>query len=146
MPPLLRSASARSACASSGPFRCVRARYHLALVTSLQAHFGWTPAPDRRKATDLLLEQERLQRRDEDLLPVRHGRMAKSAFAFFRGAARVFAHDLRDSPTSGLDHFWICGDAHLCNFGMFASQERSLVFGVFVVCCASIALSHGAQI
>ncbi len=78
----------------------------------------------------MLLEQEVLQRRDPHLLPLRHGRMAFSPFTFYRGAARIMAHDLARCPQSGLTHIWICGDAHLCNFGMFASRERKLVFDI----------------
>jgi uncharacterized protein (DUF2252 family) len=62
-------------------------------------------------------------------VPIRHGRMAESAFAFFRGGALVMAADLAGTPTSGLS-VQLCGDAHLSNFGLFASPERALVFDV----------------
>ena len=58
---------------------------------------------------------------------MRHGRMMVSPFTFYRGAARIMAADLKDTPTAGLD-VQLCGDAHLSNFGMFASPERDLVF------------------
>ena len=67
--------------------------------------------------------------RVEDLIPIRMGRMATSPFAYYRGAAAMMAADLAHTPTSGLTS-QICGDAHLANFGLFASPERRLVFGV----------------
>ena len=59
--------------------------------------------------------------------PVRHGRMMVSPFTFYRGAAKIMAADLKDTPTAGLN-VQLCGDAHLSNFGVFASPERALVF------------------
>ena len=64
-----------------------------------------------------------------ELLPIRYGRMASSAFAFFRGAALPMASDLARTPHSGLT-VQACGDAHLANFGAFASPERNLVFDI----------------
>jgi len=68
---------------------------------------------------------------DEDrlpwLVPIRHGRMLRSAFTFYRGSAGLMAHDLAQSPHSSL-RVQLCGDAHLLNFGLFGSPERSLVF------------------
>jgi uncharacterized protein (DUF2252 family) len=64
-----------------------------------------------------------------ELLPVRYGPMASSAFAFFRGAALPMASDLVRTPRSGLD-VHLCGDAHLADFGLFASPERHLVFDI----------------
>jgi uncharacterized protein (DUF2252 family) len=64
-----------------------------------------------------------------ELVPLRHARMAASPFAFFRGAAAVMAADLARTPSSGLEA-QLCGDAHLSNFGMFASPERHLVFDI----------------
>ena len=80
-----------------------------------------------RDPVGLLLQQE--QSRVPELVPVRHGRMLVSAFTFYRGAALPMAADLATTPTSGL---WVqlCGDAHLSNFGAFASPERQLVFDV----------------
>ena len=72
-------------------------------------------------------EQERS--RVAELVPVRHGRMMASPFAFFRGAALVMASDLAQTPRTGLTA-QICGDAHLVNFGLFGTPERSLVFDV----------------
>jgi len=73
-----------------------------------------------------LLEEQDVTR-EPDLVPVRHGRMLVSPFAFYRGAAKVMVADLNGTPTAGLDA-QLCGDAHLSNFGMFASPERRLLF------------------
>jgi uncharacterized protein (DUF2252 family) len=62
-----------------------------------------------------------------ELVPIRYGRMLTSPFAMYRGAAAVMAHDLAPTPRSGLN-VQLCGDAHLANFGGFASPERSFVF------------------
>jgi uncharacterized protein (DUF2252 family) len=93
--------------------------------TPLDSHAGWRPASDRADAVALLVEQNLT--RDQDLVPVRHGRMMASPFTFYRGAARVMAADLSATPTAGLDA-QLCGDAHLSNFGAFASPERNLLF------------------
>ena len=61
------------------------------------------------------------------LVPIRYGRMLRSAFTFYRGSAVLMAFDLAQSPNSGLE-VQLCGDAHLANFGMYGSPERSLVF------------------
>src|SRR6476659_1007165 len=81
-------------------------------------------APDR-DPVGIILAQE--ADRLKDLLPLRHGRMAASAFAFYRGAPAVMAFDLSTTPRSDIV-VQACGDAHLSNFGLFASPERSLVF------------------
>ena len=62
-----------------------------------------------------------------ELVPIRYGRMLESEFAFFRGAALVMASDLSRTPVTGI-HAQLCGDAHLSNFGLFASPERRVVF------------------
>ena len=85
----------------------------------------WSPAPTRRDPAEILADQE--VTRVPDLVPVRHERMAASPFAFFRGAAAVFSADLATRGRTGLT-VQLCGDAHLANFGGFASPERSLVF------------------
>jgi uncharacterized protein (DUF2252 family) len=95
--------------------------------TALTAHTGWEPAPDRPDPVALLEEQNTT--REQDLVPVRHGRMMVSPFTFYRGAARIMATDLKGTPTAGLDT-QLCGDAHLSNFGAFASPERQLLFDV----------------
>ena len=73
----------------------------------------------------LLLGQA--ESRVPELVPVRHGRMLTSPFAYFRGAALPMAADLAGTRSSGL-RVQLCGDAHLSNFGAFASPERRLVF------------------
>ena len=88
---------------------------------------GWTPVPDRVDVVTQLAEQE--VTRVPELVPVRHERMAESPFTFFRGAAKVFAADLAPFPRTGLT-VQLCGDAHLANFGGFASPERNLVFDI----------------
>ena len=88
-------------------------------------HSGWSPAADRPDPVALLEEQNAA--RDSDLVPVRHGRMLASPFTFYRGAARIMAVDLKDTPRAGLN-VQLCGDAHLSNFGVFASPERTLLF------------------
>ena len=92
----------------------------------LESHAEFTPAPGR-DPVGLLVEQEKT--RVPELVPVRHGRMLVSAFTFYRGAALPMAADLATTPTSGL-RVQLCGDAHLSNFGAFASPERNLVFDV----------------
>jgi uncharacterized protein (DUF2252 family) len=88
---------------------------------------GWTAAADRPDPVDLLLEQA--ASRIPDLVPVRHGRMSASPFAFFRGGALIMAADLARLPLSGIT-VQVCGDAHLVNFGLFASPERELLFDI----------------
>jgi uncharacterized protein (DUF2252 family) len=91
------------------------------------AHAVWEAPPERRTPVDVLLAQE--ASRVPELLPIRHGRMLASPFAFFRGAAAVMAADLHATPQSGI-RAQLCGDAHLSNFGGFASPERDLVFDI----------------
>ncbi|MGA8454632.1 MAG: DUF2252 domain-containing protein [Streptosporangiaceae bacterium] len=93
--------------------------------TPPSSHAGWSPAADRPDPVGLLEEQDRT--REPDLVPVRHGRMMVSPFTFYRGAARIMAADLAGTPVAGLST-QLCGDAHLSNFGVFASPERRLVF------------------
>jgi uncharacterized protein (DUF2252 family) len=76
---------------------------------------------------DILTDQDAT--RLEWLVPVRHGRMLESPFAFFRGAAAVMAGDLATTASSGIT-VQLCGDAHLSNFGLYASPERRQVFDV----------------
>jgi uncharacterized protein (DUF2252 family) len=74
---------------------------------------------------EVLVESNRT--RLQDLVPLRYTRMAASPFAFLRGSALVMATDLATTPTTGLD-VMLCGDAHIANFGIFASPERRVVF------------------
>jgi uncharacterized protein (DUF2252 family) len=93
--------------------------------TPLEAHAEWSPVPDRRDPVDLVEEQN--EGRVPWLIPVRRVRMAASPFTFYRGSARIMATDLAKTPVSGIET-QICGDAHLSNFGSYASPERRLVF------------------
>ncbi len=88
---------------------------------------GWEPPAGRADPVALLAGQE--TSRVQELVPVRHERMATSAFAFYRGAALLMAADLAVMPRSGLD-VQLCGDAHLSNFGLFGAPDRSVVFDV----------------
>ena len=90
-----------------------------------RGHAGWTPAPDRPDPVALLMRSN--EGRLPDLAPIRIGRMLASPFAFLRGSAAVMAADLATTPQSG-SIVQLCGDAHLANFGVFASPERRLVF------------------
>jgi uncharacterized protein (DUF2252 family) len=92
-----------------------------------ERHAVWAP-PKKRGDPVGILEQQAAERMP-DLVPIRYGRMSASAFAFFRGGAALMAADLAGTPTSGL-HAQLCGDAHLMNFGLFITPERSLVFGL----------------
>src|SRR5436190_23811461 len=91
------------------------------------SHAGWDPANDRVDPVALIDEQN--DRRDPDLVPVRHARMSASPFTFYRGAAKIMAEDLATTPRAGLD-VQLCGDAHLSNFGVYGSPERRLVFDI----------------
>ena len=94
---------------------------------SRESHAEFTVRPDRIDPVTLLEGQG--MTRVPELLPIRYGRMASSSFAFFRGAALPMAADLAHTPRSGLT-VQACGDAHLANFGAFASPERHLVFDI----------------
>ena len=90
-------------------------------------HGDWAPPADRTDPLEILALQATT--RVPDLVPIRYGRMAASPFAFFRGAAAVMAADLAHEEHSHLD-VQLCGDAHLVNFGGFASPEREMIFDV----------------
>jgi uncharacterized protein (DUF2252 family) len=95
-------------------------------LAPLESHAEF--APDKsRDPVGLLLEQAKS--RVPELVPVRHGRMLVSPFTYYRGAALPMAADLATTPASGLQ-VQLCGDAHLSNFGAFASPSRRLVFDV----------------
>ena len=89
------------------------------------SHAGWD-APSNRMGPVERLEAE-AETRVPELVPVRHARMATSAFAFFRGSAGLMAADLSSTPATGM-RVQLCGDAHVTNFGGFASPERNLLF------------------
>jgi uncharacterized protein (DUF2252 family) len=85
----------------------------------------WSASPRADQILDLNQAQE--QGPLQWLLPLRRQRMAASAFSFFRGAAALMARDLAQEPNSG-EELQLCGDAHLMNFGFYASPERTLLF------------------
>jgi len=91
------------------------------------SHGEWTPDPKRPDPIRMLEEANKT--RLEHLVPIRSGRMSQSPFAFYRGSADIMAHDLAKSPVSGIQA-QLCGDAHLSNFGAYASPERRLIFDV----------------
>ncbi len=90
-------------------------------------HAEYEAPHDRADPVELLEDQART--RVPELVPIRYGRMLVSPFTFYRGAAKIMAHDLAGTPRSGLTA-QCCGDAHLSNFGVFASPERRLVFDI----------------
>jgi hypothetical protein len=92
-----------------------------------ESHAAFQPAADRPDPVALL--QQQAAQRVPELLPIRYGRMLASPFAFFRGAALLMAGDLAATPSTGLI-VQACGDAHLSNFGIFASPELRLVFDI----------------
>src|SRR6478735_3306945 len=94
---------------------------------SRTSHGEWSPAADRPDPVSILeaANADRLP----DLVPIRFGRMAASPFAFLRGSASVMAADLGAVPTTGL-RVQASGDCHLMNFGLFATPERHVVFGL----------------
>jgi uncharacterized protein (DUF2252 family) len=90
-------------------------------------HAEFEPPTDRADPIELLESQART--RVPELVPIRYGRMLVSPFTFYRGAAKIMANDLAGTPRTGLT-VQCCGDAHLSNFGVFASPERRLVFDI----------------
>jgi uncharacterized protein (DUF2252 family) len=95
--------------------------------TPRSSHGRWEPSSHRPDPIALLEEQA--VTRVPELVPLRYGRMLVSPFTFYRGAALIMASDLAATPRSGLNA-QICGDAHLSNFGVFASPERQLMFDI----------------
>ena len=87
----------------------------------------YKPQANRKDPVAILEAQAKT--RLQNLVPVRHARMLTSPFAFLRGCAAVMAQDLSPSPVTGL-RVQMCGDMHVSNFGVFASAERNLVFGI----------------
>jgi uncharacterized protein (DUF2252 family) len=96
-------------------------------VTPRSSHAEFTRDPARPAPLDLLAGQDAT--RLQELLPIRYGRMSVSPFTYYRGAALPMANDLAGTPRTGLT-VQACGDAHLMNFGVFASPERNLVFDI----------------
>ncbi len=95
--------------------------------TPRSSHAEWNAARDREDPVAILERQA--DSRVQELVPIRYGRMLVSPFTFYRGAAAVMAADLARTPSSGLN-VQLCGDAHLSNFGIFASPEREMLFDI----------------
>ena len=91
------------------------------------SHGDWVPATDRPDPVEVVTSQN--TNRVQALVPIRHARMAASSFTFYRGAAMIMAGDLASTQSSGLNA-QLCGDAHLANFGSYASPDRRQVFDV----------------
>src|ERR1700756_4291868 len=89
------------------------------------SHGTFEPPANRPDPVALLEAQA--QTRVPELVPIRYGRMLVSPFTFYRGAAAIMSHDLAPTPRAGL-RVQLCGDAHLSNFGGFASPDRTIVF------------------
>ena len=96
-------------------------------AVSRQSHGEWKPPKKRRDPIDILSESN--VGRQEQLIPIRFGRMMQSPFAFYRGAAAIMAADLETTAASEI-RVQACGDAHLSNFGGFATPERQIVFDI----------------
>ena len=91
------------------------------------SHAEWKPPHHRRDPIELL--ESANEGRIPDLIPIRHGRMLRSPFTFYRGAALTMAADLAGTPVTGI-RVQACGDAHLMNFGAFATPERRVIFDI----------------
>lgn len=92
-----------------------------------KSHGAWAATDQRPDPIHLLQMQD--EGRLQHLVPIKYGRMLASPFAFLRGSAAVMAADLAETPVTGLQSM-LCGDAHLSNFGVFATPERNLVFDI----------------
>src|SRR5215471_10761154 len=91
------------------------------------SHAEWTP--DKKRPDPISMLEEANSTRLKQLVPIRFGRMSASPFAFYRGTADIMAYDLAKTPVSGIQA-QLCGDAHMSNFGAYATPERRLVFDV----------------
>jgi len=89
------------------------------------SHAVWKPPKNRSNPLSLIRQSDK--GRLSELVPIRHGRMMKSPFTFYRGAALNMAADLANTPATG-PRVQACGDAHLLNFGVYATPERRLIF------------------
>jgi len=95
--------------------------------TSRSSHAGWIAHKGRRDPVEILMESS--EGRQENLIPIRYGRMLQSPFAFYRGSAAIMAADLAHTPSTGL-YVQACGDCHLMNFGSYSTPERRIIFDI----------------
>ena len=113
------------------PVRTRRQRYEAGKAARQSVprsgHSGWKPGRDRPDPVDTLLAESR--NRVPSLVPIWFGRMSLSPFTFYRGSASIMARDLSTTPSTGA-RAQLCGDAHLSNFGVFATPERDRVFDI----------------
>lgn len=91
------------------------------------SHAKWITPDNRPDPVGLIIQSDK--GRIQNLVPLRHGRMAKTPFTFYRGAALNMASDLSYTPNTGI-FVQACGDAHVCNFGGFATPERNIIFAI----------------
>ena len=112
-------------------------------AVSRSSHANWQPHPNRADPIDLL--QQSNAGRLPELIPLRFSRMLASPFAFLRGAARIMAADLANTPATGI-YVQACGDCHLANFGADGTPERNLIFvdliGYAGLCGWALASAH----
>jgi len=124
-------ATARKVTSTHGVYRSIAERRAAGKALRESAprasHGKWKAPKNRRDSLEIL--QESNVGREAHLIPIRMGRMAQSPFAFYRGSAALMATDLATTPQSGL-RVQACGDAHLMNFGGFATPERNIVFDI----------------
>jgi len=118
---------ARTSMATRSPDDRRNAGVALRRTVPRSAQCEWAPPADRADPVEILIEQGR--NRIQELLPIRYGRMRADPFAFLRGAAAVMAADLAHTPATGI-RMQACGDAHLANFGSYATSEGLPVFDI----------------
>ena len=106
---------------------CYAAGKALRKTCPRESHATWKAPTGRREPVEMVLAAEK--GRLPELLPLRHGRMVRSPFTFYRGSALPMAADLASTPSSGV-YVQCCGDAHLSNFGGFATPERRIIFSI----------------
>ena len=121
------SPKAKKSQATSSPAERYAAGKALRKACPRESHGTWKAPAGRAGAVEMVLAAEK--GRMPELLPLRHGRMVRSAFTFYRGSALPMAADLATTPVSGL-RVQCCGDAHLSNFGGFATPERRIIFSI----------------
>ncbi len=123
----LPNASVRAPPVSMTPAERQEAGKRLRDKVPRDAYGGWRPHAGRTDPLGILRAADAT--RQKALVPLRYGRMLQSPFTFYRGSAGVMASDLAATPATGI-HVQACGDAHLMNFGGFATPERRRIFDI----------------